>query len=93
MRRTTPEDMRPTMTAWFPGARPDAIDYVCAIAAEMSDDPDMPQGKRRNLLLARLEEAENEELDRAGDAWPRPPRGPAQELMIRYRLNKHVHEH
>lgn len=98
MRRTTPEDMRPTMTAWFEGARDEAIAFACVLAAEISDDPDVPHGQRRNVLLARLEAAEEEELanrraDMVDMSKPMPPRGPAQQLMIRYRFNKYLREH
>ena len=89
MRRTAPEDMRPTMTAWFAGARPEAIDYACVIAAEISDDADVPHNKRRDVLLARLEAAEEEEIanrraDMVDMSKPIPPRGPAGQLMVRY---------
>ncbi|MFE4514781.1 hypothetical protein ACFRMQ_11405 [Kitasatospora sp. NPDC056783] len=63
MRRTTPEDMIPTMTAWYPGLSKEALAFVCEIAAEVSDDNEVPDRNRASELLNRV--------------WKRLPEAPA----------------
>lgn len=75
MPRTAPEDMRETMDVWFSGASDEAIAFACELAAEISDDPAVPDNARREALQARLQEV-------SADAKARGLWHPAIELVL-----------
>lgn len=72
MRRTTPEDLRPTMAVWFSGASDEAIDLACRISAKISDDPAVPSNARLDTLMSRLYEISVEHAVQHGVDSPSP---------------------
>lgn len=74
MRRTTPEEMRPTMGHWFPEANPTELALICELGAEIADDPTVPDNARRGELIARINKLAEEGSSRSIGYWYSPDR-------------------